>query len=213
MEWDATANIPQLFFCIKNSSDEASSNGSAFGLRRDSILACGLWRLCWRARKRDERGALSDKDARAARRAHQRDERVAAEGAGACPLEQQRHFRVLDVFRLARRRQGACRSRRYRAREEARARSLLPPPAPGCGWPCRPVCGALSPHVEAALRKSPAGWHRQTVSKILARIFGSKIVNRRAARKIAAQTDARTNQCARACAVVLCYAGFFSRAC
>ena len=152
MEWDATANIPQLFFCIKNSSDEASSNGSAFGLRRDSILACGLWRLCWRARKRDERGALSDKDARAARRAHQRDERVAAEGAGACPLEQQRHFRVLDVFRLARRRQGACRSRRYRAREEARARSLLPPPAPGCGWPCRPVCGALSPHVEAALR-------------------------------------------------------------
>ena len=38
------------------------------------------------------------------------------------------------------------------AREKKRARSLLPPPEPGCGWPCRPVCGALSPHVEAALR-------------------------------------------------------------
>ena len=33
------------------------------------------------------------------------------------------------------------------------------------------------------------------------------------AQKPAAQTDARTIQCARACAVVLCYAGFFSRAC
>lgn len=213
MEWDATANIPQLFFCIKNSSDEASSNGSAFGLRRDSILACGLWRLCWRARKRDERGALSDKDARAARRAHQRDERVAAEGAGACPLEQQRHFRVLDVFRLARRRQGACRSRRYRAREEARARSLLPPPAPGCGWPCRPVCGALSPHVEAALRSRRQVGIAKQFRKSSPGCFRSKIVNQRAARKIAAQTDARTIQCARACAVVLCYAGFFSRAC
>ena len=43
LEWDATAGIPQLFFCIKNSSDEASSSEAArSGCGRQHL---GVWAL------------------------------------------------------------------------------------------------------------------------------------------------------------------------
>ena len=90
-------------------------------------------------------------------------------GPARVPLSNSVIFAVLDVLPGA----GGdrvCRSRRYRAREEARARALS-----------TSACARMRLALPAGLRRpvaacrggiveSPAGWHRQTVLKILARI-------------------------------------------
>ena len=94
------------------------------------------------------------------------------------------------------------------AREKKRARALsylrLRQDAVGLAGRFAAPCRRMSRrHCEIAGRlASPNSFENPRLS-----------VNQRAREKIAAQTDARTIQCARACAVVLCYAGFFSRAC